>query len=159
MSKQFYANMNWWCIDEMPSNDYLIPLEFLKAKELWHIDHQKNFTKVINLVQPFLKSLFILENIINYDDLFENNELLEIPAYKIVLTDVNFDSGLLPTCRSEAYFKINVKEKFDSIDLSQWQLENSSFTDAVSFSWDLKITDFDSSFSSHLGVECIPIQD
>ena len=58
MNQHFYANMNWWCIEEMPIDDSLIPIEFLKAKNLWLTDSEKNNKSIIQLLQPFLKALF-----------------------------------------------------------------------------------------------------
>jgi hypothetical protein len=158
MNQEFYANMNWWCIEEMPVNDSLIPIEFLKAKNLWLSDCVKNHKSIIELLQPFLKALFLMENLHNSYEIFEDTNLLEIQAHKVILVDVNFEKGSIPTCRSEAYYSLKIKDKFNSIDLSAWQEKNSSFTDAISFYWDLKLHDFDSCFSTHSGVECIPTQ-
>jgi hypothetical protein len=158
MNLEFYAVMNWWSIVEMPTDDSLLPEEFLQAKKLWLQDAENNEEKIIELLNPFLRSLFILENIQNFKDLFGYEKEVEIPAKRVCITKINFDTGSLPTCSTEAFFYLKVKKNFNKVDLNDWQEKNSYFTDAVSFYWDLKINDFDSSFGSHSGVECVPIK-
>ena len=54
MNQQFYANMNWWCIEEMPVNDSLIPIEDLIKLARTHgkilvqeIDYKRNIMSQI----------------------------------------------------------------------------------------------------------------
>jgi len=157
MQLQFYARMNWWSVDEMPTNDLLLPDVFLQAKKLWEEDAENNERKIIELLNPFVKSLFIFQNINNFNEIFDYDGELEIPAEKVLITEINFDDCSLPSISTESFFNLKVTKNFNKVDLIDWQIKNSNFTDAISFYWDLKINDFENCFGSHAGVHCEPI--
>ncbi len=117
---------------------------------------------IIPLLSPYIKSKFIVDNIVNFEEIFDVEGLsnLEIEADIVNLVGVDFSSTPVPICKTEAYFSIPVRKRFDSIDLARWQEENSPFSDAISFYWDFRdenLEDIDTSYGSNSGVECIPI--
>jgi hypothetical protein len=155
--KNFYSNMDWWSVSDQPASFELIPKAFQKSHSLWKSSYSSNRLEIIKLLSPYIKSLFLINNISSCDNLFSTKKYSEILAYKTNLIDVDFCDSPIPRCKTEAYYLIPVFEDFDLIDLEKWQQENSLFTDAISFYWDIDVEGLDTTYGSHAGIECIPI--
>lgn len=160
--QNFYGNMDWWEVAEQPPANikFCEILESLKYK--W-LESKNNHEIVLEFLEPFLKSKFLIQNIVNSEEVFETDKVSdynEVLAYKVKLVDLDFSVGPIPLCKTEAYYIVLVKDIFKKIDLDEWQANNSFFYDAITFFWDFgdeELCNHDLSFGANAGVECIPI--
>ena len=66
-----YANMDWFSAADQPPSMKDLPTEFSKAQKLWKKDGEENLQKIIALLQPYLRASLVLDNISNWDQLFD----------------------------------------------------------------------------------------
>lgn len=163
---RIYANMNWFSVAEQPSDAKHLPSAFAQAHKLWKKDAEKNLGKIVNLLQPFLRANLVLENLANYQSLFDTasaNEQHEIQSENVTLVGVDFSDGPIPKCKAETIFEVGLSKNPKRLDLDQWQDENSYLYDAVSFSWDVPRTaeteGMDFTFGDNSGVEAFIIDE
>ena len=62
-SSEFYANMNWFDVAEQPKKIQDLPNEFVEAKKLWKLNKTLNQQSINNLLGPYLKARFVLDNL------------------------------------------------------------------------------------------------
>jgi Double zinc ribbon len=162
MVRGFYGNMKWWDPVDQPASIQDLPEEFKQAKKLWDRDASGNFDKMVQLLEPYIGARFIASNISDWEELFIEGG--EIEASVVKLVGLSFEGGsLIPTCQSEARFKVRVKSKINEVNLDEWQDEHSLFTDALIFYWNIpqpRQGDWlDFGVGNHSGVECISDDD
>ncbi len=163
--KKLYANMDWWEVAEQPANSSKIADFLTECRSLW--DNGGASAQVaIQRMEYHLRAKFLLQNNANFEEIFEvnsGNDPIEIDAFRLDLTDVDFSVSPIPLVKTEAYFSVQVKDGFGLIDLQEWQLINGFLYDAVSFLWDFrsidaKALDLDLSFGNNSGAECICLE-
>ena len=64
-TKFIYGNMDWWDAAEQPDNFDVLPIDFRKAFQLWERNPETNFSKISNLLTPYLYGLFVAENLMD----------------------------------------------------------------------------------------------
>lgn len=164
-TQRFYATMDWFSVEEQPKSLKQLPASFQKAKTLWEKDKVGNAKQIIDLLQPFLGSLFLIDALSNWKTLFVSEggwHAPEVLAESVRLISVDFAEAPIPRCKAEAYFLVNVKVDPHGFDFERWQDTHSRFYDAVSFFWHLKeenLRDVDFVFGDHSGVECIVVSE
>lgn len=163
---KFYGNMEWWNSSDQPNSFEEIPSEFKAAYELFQSNKQENMEKIISLLSPFIGARFIASNLSSYNELFKDEDdsgIIEIEAKSVNLVGIEFTEGCLPLCKSEATFEVPVKGKFFKVDLVGWQDENSYFSDAIVFYWNIPQPDEDNwidlTSGEHSGAECVYLEE
>lgn len=156
--------MKWFEVGEQPDDFTGLPKAFADAKSLWNADRDKNFGKIIKLLQPFVTAVFLPANIDGWEELFADpagEGFPETHATELRLVGVDFSCSPIPMCKAEAEFEVPVTEAFGSIDLDTWQLDNDYFASAIGFGWNVpqnyKTKNLDLTGTSNRGVECIPL--
>ena len=148
IEKTVYANMKWWEVDfeQQPSSLLDLPPEFKKSYDLYYENAEKNFTKIVNLLEPFLYSVLIIEpdrreSPEDPDDLFVCEDDVNIESYKVRLVGVDFEvASPLPAVKTEALFKVPFVDNIDDIDPEdQCDMLAERFWNDVSltFAWNL----------------------
>ncbi len=158
-----YGNMHFDVADQPVSSEDL-PVAFRKAKILWDQNSEKNFAKIVGLLNPYLKGLFLPFNINNWSELFVDEDGSGMPEYlatDIQLRKICFKSDqFIPNCGVEAIFSIPVTPRcLNHQDLLSWQEENDFFFNGLMFGWEIprneKTEDLDFMADGHTGCECI----
>jgi len=157
-----YANMDWFDVAEEPKSISELPEAFAVAKQLFTANKNKNFDEIVKLLTPFLEGRFLPINLDNWEEIFADPEGFGIPesiSKKIRIVGIKFSKRVFPICRVEAVFDVPITGQFDETDMANWQDENSSLTDAVTFAWNVDRTDatedLDFTSGSNSGVECV----
>jgi len=177
IEKTVYANMKWWEVDfeQQPSSLLDLPPEFKKSYDLYYENAEKNFTKIVNLLEPFLSGILIFEpdrreSPGDPDDLFaweafEDSEesfgIIERESYLVQLVGVDFKvASPLPLVKTQALFKVPFVDNIDDIDPEdQCDMLAERFWDpgdvTLTFRWNLPDVDDDLELSSggHEGIE------
>ena len=156
----FYANMKWFDVAEQPKNIQDLPIEFTKAIKLWKLNNSIHQQEIIELLSPYLKARFILDNLSDWNSLFSTEYSTEIDASEVHILELDFNNFPIPKCKAEATFKLGLLIDPEKYDFDSWQQDHSYFYDAVSFYWDInrndQTRDLDFTFGENQGVECIP---
>ena len=71
IEKTIYGTMEWWDVAEQPDDFESLPSEFKEAFDLWKEDGEKNFEKIVLLLEGFLAGHFVAENIYDFEEFFE----------------------------------------------------------------------------------------
>ena len=162
-SLKIYGNMLFDVTDQPVSFDDL-PIEFLDAKTLWEQDSQKNFPQIANLLNQYLKAIFLPCNINNWEELFIDKDESGMPEYlakEIRLKKINYTKDqCIPHCGVEAIFEVLVTPKsLQQESLIIWQEDNDYFFNALMFGWEIprneNTEDLDFMADGHAGCECI----
>jgi hypothetical protein len=158
----FYANINWFEISDQPNDFRELPPEFSAARELWDLSPEDNSTKVIKLLQPFVKARLVLANVEDWSEFFIDDSkdgLGEIEADVLRVVGISFKSSPIPACRAEAIFKLRVTPEFAAVDFDEWQDDKGSLSDSVVFYWNVvgpqTMDGYDFSAAQHLGMEFV----
>ncbi len=158
----FYGNMDWWEPEETPDDFSELPEAFARAKSLWDQDGNRNFDEIAALLSPYVRALFIPGNISEYQELIVAQRWEELPAFAVHVAGVDYSKGVLPACKTEAWFRVPVTPAFSSTDIEEWSGQNGTSLDcAVSFMWKIPAgegADEDRVyvFGDHRGTECFP---
>tara|TARA_B100001964_G_scaffold152580_1_gene167941 strand:+ start:74 stop:625 length:552 start_codon:yes stop_codon:yes gene_type:complete len=166
IEKIVYANMEWDVTDQPSLSD--LPPEFKKSYDLYYENAEKNFTKIVNLLEPFLSGILIFEpdrreSPGDPDDLFaceafEDSEesfgIIERESYLVQLVGVDFKvASPLPLVKTQALFKVPFVDNIDDIDPEdQCDMLAERFWDpgdvTLTFRWNLPDVDDDLDLSS-----------
>ena len=159
--RTFYANMKWFDVAEQPPSEKELPEAFAKARALWQQDKEGNLDEILVLLSEYVGAFFIPGNISGWEELFNDpsgDGMPEIDATEIKVVGIDFSSSPIPKCKAEATFIVDVTASFGSTDLEEWQENNGTFTDAISFYWNIPRTesteDLDFTYGDNQGVEC-----
>lgn len=143
--QHFSAYMNWFSVAEQPNDIDDLPEEFKQAYELWAEDPDKNMERVAELLSPYVKGLFILENIDGWEEIFadpDGGEFHVIAADSVEVVAVDFSNGRpIPCCVASACFSVPVLPGFSGEDLYEWQYSHVYFYEALCFMWDIPRSD------------------
>ena len=156
----FYANMNWFDVAEQPKKMQDLPDAFTEAQKLWKSKKTTSHTQVIDLLSPYIKARFVLDNLSKWDSFFAADYGTEVEAFEVRIVELDFASSPIPKCKAEAKFTLSLLVDPEKCDFDLWQEEHSNFYDGVSFYWDIerneKTEGLDFTFGDNQGVECIP---
>jgi len=155
-----YGNMDWWDVAEQPDNFDMLPVDFAKAFQLWERNPETNFSKISNLLTPYLYGLFVAENLMDYEEVFSRQGFAEFPHCRLLLSGVDYAEGPLPRVKTEAVFKVSCSQDIEHFDLEQWLEENGGYlSDCVSFGWNIPDVEvLDLTFGDNQGVEAFFVQ-
>ena len=79
IEKTIYGTMEWWDVAEQPDDFESLPSEFKEAFDLWKEDGEKNFEKIVLLLEA---GHFVAENI--YDPLKNFSNLRASRKWKVM---------------------------------------------------------------------------
>ena len=158
-----YGNMDWFDVAEQPDGFEDLPKEFETAYQLWQEDPEKNYDKMVELLQPYLIAYFLPGNINDWEELFVDPDGEGSPEFTPIsarIVGLDFVESPIPMCKAEALFRVPVTEAFAQCDdFSEWQDEHDYFYGGVSFGWEIPRTeateDLDLTYGDHSGCECM----
>jgi hypothetical protein len=162
IEKTVYGNMEWWDVAEQPDDFESLPIEFKEAFDLWQEDGEKNFEKIVSLLEGFLAGHFVAENIYDHEEFFAFESFPEAESYELQLVGVSFeDATPLPKVKTQARFRVPFSDdvNFESLE-EDLKDKGSHLCDCISFRWVLdELDDYDTSFGDNLGTEALLLED
>lgn len=163
--RSFYGNMEWFSVSEQPDGFDELPKAFKDAEQLWRAGRERNLGKVIKLLTPYVRAVFLPYSIDGWEGLFADPNGGGMPEYEaksVHVVGIDFSSTPIPVCKAEAHFDVLVTDEFQMADLEEWQADNASFTDAISFGWNIprtkKTEEMDFTAGDHQGAECMAVE-
>lgn len=158
--KFIYGNMDWWDVAEQPDNFDMLPLDFHEAYQLWERSAETNFSKISDLLTPYLYGLFVVENLLDYEEVFLGRGFPEYPHVGLILSGVDYLEGPLPRVKTEAVFKVCCRQEIDNIEIENWiEGKGGYLSDCVSFGWKIpNVEGLDLTFGDNQGVEALFVQ-
>ena len=155
--KVVYGNMKWWDVAEDAPSFSDLPSEFNEAHSLWHLDKDRNFETVVNLLEPYLIGFFVAENLSDFRKIFDFPGIPEVQCRDVHLTGIDFmKRGAFPIVKTEAFFNVPCVDEIDDINLDSWfEARGENLFDCISFGWRISLTkmDFLLTFENNQGVE------
>ena len=162
IERTIYGTMEWWDVAEQPDDFESLPSEFKEAFDLWKEDGEKNFEKIVLLLEGFLAGHFVAENIYDFEEFFEFESIPEAESYWLELVDVSFEHATpIPTVGTQARFRVPFSDdvNFESLE-EDLEAKGSHLYDCISFRWILdELDDYDTSFGDNLGTEALLLGD
>ena len=162
IERTVYGTMEWWDVAEQPDDFESLPSEFKEAFDLWKEDGEKNFEKIVLLLEGFLAGHFVAENIYDFEEFFEFESFPEAESHELQLVGVSFeDATPIPKVKTQARFRVPFADdvNFESLE-EDLEAKGSHLCDCISFRWILdELDDYDTSFGDNLGTEALLLED
>lgn len=164
-SLEIYACLKWVDPVDQPSKIDDLPPDFTVAKDLWAQSGEANGRKVFQLLQQYLGAVFLPECVDKNGEVFlrpVTGEELQVPAYDIKLTGVDFTHGVIPRIKMEARFRVPLRGGYQTAAKAVVNWLKRPLSDAVSGFWVVPRTsateELDFSMGDNQGVECIAVR-
>lgn len=140
----FYGSMARFDVDLDGFAPRMLPGAFARARELHATNASRNVGRIIGLLQPFARAVFIPHTLTDWERFFVDPSARGMPetiAAKVRLCGVDFANcggDGFPLATMEAWFAVPVAPSFTPKRFRTWEEESGVYlSDAVSFGWQL----------------------